>query len=312
MKRIKQLSLAAAILVFAAVTQTAFACSPPPLHIMNKTVGIEAKLPMAKPVMTIPDGAGGGPCPYVGYPQVFASTTDAGIVKYLGTDPGAVGLVLAPAWDATKVYVAGNTASYTGKNYKARWWTQGDTPSASSAVWEEQADAYGNPAGWSSAAAYQAASKVTYNGNIYSAKWWTQGETPGTVGSAWVLVGPAIVTTLKRPANFSYSISGTTGYGGTWTTESFALSDSPLADSWQVHVNGVLVQQGASISTVATSCPAGSTTCVPRYVQSAAVPVSLPDFGDTFVIWVCAKSACRPTWRITLNSAATEIPTVVP
>ena len=35
------------------------------------------------------------------------------------------------AWSATKVYVAGDKATYNGVTYKAGWWTQGDTPGAS-------------------------------------------------------------------------------------------------------------------------------------------------------------------------------------
>jgi hypothetical protein len=34
----------------------------------------------------------------------------------------------APAWEAGKVYTAGNTASENGVNYVANWWTQGNEP----------------------------------------------------------------------------------------------------------------------------------------------------------------------------------------
>ncbi len=33
-----------------------------------------------------------------------------------------------PAWEATKVYTAGNKVSYKGAVYQAKWWTQGDDP----------------------------------------------------------------------------------------------------------------------------------------------------------------------------------------
>ncbi|MDK8180006.1 lytic polysaccharide monooxygenase [Paenibacillus sp. UMB4589-SE434] len=41
-----------------------------------------------------------------------------------------------PAWSAGTVYLAGDKVSYNGANYEARWWTLGDTPSSSSAVWK--------------------------------------------------------------------------------------------------------------------------------------------------------------------------------
>lgn len=40
-----------------------------------------------------------------------------------------------PAWDSSKAYVSGDTVSYNGNDYKAKWWTQGDTP-GSSDVWQ--------------------------------------------------------------------------------------------------------------------------------------------------------------------------------
>jgi len=38
-------------------------------------------------------------------------------------------------WSASKVYVNGDIVSYNSKNYKAKWWTQGEVP-ASSEAWE--------------------------------------------------------------------------------------------------------------------------------------------------------------------------------
>ncbi|WP_373973892.1 carbohydrate-binding protein [Chitinibacter sp. SCUT-21] len=34
----------------------------------------------------------------------------------------------AATWQATKAYVAGNTVNYQGKDYRAKWWTQGEDP----------------------------------------------------------------------------------------------------------------------------------------------------------------------------------------
>jgi chitinase len=46
----------------------------------------------------------------------------------------------APAWNATQVYNGGATASYQNKNYSAKWWTQGDVPTASGqwGVWADK------------------------------------------------------------------------------------------------------------------------------------------------------------------------------
>jgi chitinase len=41
------------------------------------------------------------------------------------------------AWNATSVYVNGNTVSYNGHKWTAKWWTQGDTPGGSAGVWTD-------------------------------------------------------------------------------------------------------------------------------------------------------------------------------
>ncbi|MBB3111197.1 chitin-binding protein [Paenibacillus phyllosphaerae] len=40
-----------------------------------------------------------------------------------------------PAWSSSTVYVGGNKVTYNGKNYEARWWTQGETPGVAE-VWK--------------------------------------------------------------------------------------------------------------------------------------------------------------------------------
>lgn len=41
----------------------------------------------------------------------------------------------AGTWDSTAVYTGGDTVSYQGHRYRAKWWTQGETPDSSD-VWE--------------------------------------------------------------------------------------------------------------------------------------------------------------------------------
>ncbi len=42
-----------------------------------------------------------------------------------------------PAWSASTVYVGGNTVSYNGHKWTAKWWTQGDTPGGQAGVWTD-------------------------------------------------------------------------------------------------------------------------------------------------------------------------------
>ncbi|GMA92246.1 carbohydrate-binding protein [Homoserinibacter gongjuensis] len=81
--------------------------------------------------------------------------------------------------------------SYDGSEYRALWWTQGETP-GSAQVWvlvsacgDDGSDP-GDPGdpgtapAWSSTAVYTAGDLVSYQGVTYKALWWTQGDVPGT------------------------------------------------------------------------------------------------------------------------------------
>ncbi len=55
--------------------------------------------------------------------------------------PGASAAVAcAPAWSSSAVYVKDNTVSYQARNYTAKWWTQGEVPTAGGqwGVWADQ------------------------------------------------------------------------------------------------------------------------------------------------------------------------------
>lgn len=90
-----------------------------------------------------------------------------------------------PAWDSTKVYLSGDLVSYNGQDYRAQWWTQGETPGVAE-VWKLVTES-GTYPDWNSSTAYVGGDMVTHNGNIYKAQWWTQGEVPG-VAAVWLLV----------------------------------------------------------------------------------------------------------------------------
>ncbi|GAB2832846.1 chitinase [Actinoallomurus bryophytorum] len=52
------------------------------------------------------------------------------------TDPPA-GTCAAPAWSASSVYTGGMEVTYTKHTYKAKWWTQGETPGKAD-VWTDE------------------------------------------------------------------------------------------------------------------------------------------------------------------------------
>lgn len=54
-----------------------------------------------------------------------------------GTPPPPTTTCNAPTWVQSQVYVGGNTVYYNGHIWKAKWWTQGETPGAAD-VWADQ------------------------------------------------------------------------------------------------------------------------------------------------------------------------------
>jgi chitinase len=65
----------------------------------------------------------------------------AGVGTTLVLAPGAsAAIACAPAWSSSAVYVKDNSVSYQSKNYTAKWWTQGEVPSASGqwGVWADK------------------------------------------------------------------------------------------------------------------------------------------------------------------------------
>ncbi|WP_373279541.1 polysaccharide lyase [Chitiniphilus eburneus] len=52
-----------------------------------------------------------------------------------------------PAWVGTAAYTSGQRVTYNGRNYEAKWWTQGDNPAQSGewGVWKDVGACNGNP-----------------------------------------------------------------------------------------------------------------------------------------------------------------------
>jgi chitinase len=103
------------------------------------------------------------------------------------TSPPPGGSCTAPAWNSSTAYTGGAAVSYNGHTWKAKWWTQGETPGTAD-VWADQGACSGGgttPPGncslpaWSSSTAYTGGQQVSYGGHKWTAKWWTQGDVPG-------------------------------------------------------------------------------------------------------------------------------------
>lgn len=87
-------------------------------------------------------------------------------------DNGAQG-----SWKSDKVYVGGDTVTWKGKEYKARWWTQNNQPGTSD-VWENMSKA--DKEEWSANATYLGGDRAEFSGKSWKAKWWTRGDQPGS------------------------------------------------------------------------------------------------------------------------------------
>ncbi|WP_345828331.1 carbohydrate-binding protein [Erwinia sp. HDF1-3R] len=78
-------------------------------------------------------------------------------------------------WKSSATYNAGDTVTWQGKTYKARWWSRGDNP-ISHEVWENTNKADNQT--WNSGKVYNGGDTVTWQGKTYKARWWTRGNNP--------------------------------------------------------------------------------------------------------------------------------------
>lgn len=289
--KIAQFLTGGALLAALLNSQSAIACQPPPIVVLNMVSAEEYRFPLRQPSST-----SAPPCyyPQPVWPFVFGSMTDEEVAQYVV--PGSA----APAWDANKTYVAGDQVFYGGKTYMARGWNQGEAPGSASGVWQEQAASGGNPASWSASTAYPAGSRVSYGMNVYVAKWWTQGETPGTEWGAWKLDGPM---QGRLPPSYSVSVnfdqtdaSGNRTMKVSWTTAAFTTDAYARADNWKIRINGKVVKQGTDMQTVVGDCPPDTPACQATYRQSGSVVIPYGD-KDQVTFWLCASASCRPTPR---------------
>jgi predicted extracellular nuclease len=106
-------------------------------------------------------------------------------------DPVIVGLTLPspPAWNAKKIYNAGDTVYFQGSTWKALWWTQNQTPGDPYGPWQQILTAADGTAIWTPSRVFTAGDTVLYQGKKYVAQWWTRNQAPGQPYGPWKLVG---------------------------------------------------------------------------------------------------------------------------
>lgn len=76
-----------------------------------------------------------------------AVTDEAGLAQETTEAEGGASATqeaAADIWDNAAVYTGGDTVSYQGRRYRARWWTQGENPGGSD-VWEDLGILDGEP-----------------------------------------------------------------------------------------------------------------------------------------------------------------------
>lgn len=97
-----------------------------------------------------------------------------------------------PDWRADAVYREGDRVRYDGDVWEAQWWTKGEKPHVTAAVWARiEADSDDTPPAWNPDGVYQAGSRVVRAGSVWEAQWWTRGDDPteSDPWGPWVAVG---------------------------------------------------------------------------------------------------------------------------
>jgi enterochelin esterase-like enzyme/chitodextrinase len=113
--------------------------------------------------------------------QVPGSST-SGPWQEIATGPDGL-----PVWTASRIFNAGDIATYNGSTWLASWWTQNQVPGSPTGPWQEiVVDDEGN-AVWTPSRIFDAGAVVVHNGQKYVAQWWTRNQVPGQAGGPWKL-----------------------------------------------------------------------------------------------------------------------------
>lgn len=95
-----------------------------------------------------------------------------------------------PAWEADRVYDAGDRVSFEGREFVAQWWTRGEAPGATTTgSWMEEGAAVPGAGAdvrvWTASWVYDTGDVVAFAGESWRARWWTRGQQPGDVHGPW-------------------------------------------------------------------------------------------------------------------------------
>ncbi|WP_187360142.1 carbohydrate-binding protein [Chitinolyticbacter meiyuanensis] len=305
MNRIACGKLAASLLTLLAA-QSAWACQPPPLVPLNPApAGPEGQLPLVKPVVRSTGWYDPKihPCPVPSQYGDEAPLPSIGDSEYQVLFNG--GTPLPGAWDSGKVYNTGDTASFAGQAWRAKWWNQGEQPGSNAWGAWEAVDSSTGPAEWSNSRAYAGGSQVVYAGLVYQARWWTQGDTPGTANGPWTLqVGVTPPSGLPQAflANLYRRLAnGTPQQYDLFINTALTRVNLPAPARWKVHVDGVEVASGSQFHQLVSDCPPpqnGAPACEANFAWSATatLPASAISSASRVTVWLCsAGNVCRPT-----------------
>lgn len=85
-------------------------------------------------------------------------------------------------WNSRRVYRDGDEVSHAGYRWEAHWYTRGEEPSDTVAVWNRigQLPGTNEYPPWTPEGVYRAGNRVTHAGYRWEARWWTEGEEPST------------------------------------------------------------------------------------------------------------------------------------
>ncbi|MFD2176782.1 N-acetylglucosamine-binding protein GbpA [Veronia pacifica] len=95
-----------------------------------------------------------------------------------GSDPEAVN---HPVWSDAVTYTGGETVSFNGLIWEAKYWVKGALPYSSDA-WKLKSNI---PVVWTAGKAYLAGEQVIFEGYLYQAKWWVN-SSPASSPDAWI------------------------------------------------------------------------------------------------------------------------------
>ena len=181
----------------------------------------------------------------------------------------------APTWSATQVYVAGNTASLNGVNYRANWWTQGQNPATNNGPYPGSGQPWTNigacsgaggctvipsvPSGLSSSGVTSSSVNLNWNASTAGANCTIQYNVFRNGVSTYQVSGTSVTASgLAASTTYTFRVSATDqagtsaqsaqisvttsasgggGGGGTGTARSAPYVDISLATGSQVATN---------------------------------------------------------------------------